>query len=157
MENIEKLYDLYSKDVYRFIYSLSFDEEVSKDIMQSTFLECIKSIKNFKGKCSEKTWLLAIAKNQYYTYLKKHPFTENLYDSDLDKYGDYQKNDSLDEYNEVLKLISELKEPQRQIMILRLINDLTFKEIGEIIGKSESYCRVNFFREKKKIVMQFKD
>ena len=144
MKEIEKLYDLYSNDVYRFIYSLSFDEEVSKDIMQSTFLECIKSIKNFKGKCSEKTWLLAIAKNQYYTYLKKHPFTENLYDSDF-----------LAEYNEVLKLINELKEPQRQIMILRLINDLTFKEIGEIIGKSESYCRVNFFREKKKIVLQF--
>ncbi|MCI6738397.1 MAG: RNA polymerase sigma factor [Intestinibacter sp.] len=156
MENIEKLYDLYSKDVYRFIYSLSFDEEVSKDIMQSTFLEGIKSIKNFKRKCSEKTWLLAIAKNQYYTYLKKHPFTENLYDSDLDKYKDYE-NESLDEYNEVLKLINELKEPQRQIMILRLINDLTFKEIGEIIGKSESYCRVNFFREKKKIVMQFEE
>lgn len=33
VNNIEKLYDLYSKDVYRFIYSLSFDEEVSKDIM----------------------------------------------------------------------------------------------------------------------------
>ena len=154
VENIEKLYDLYSKDVYRFIYSLSFDEEVSKDIMQSTFLEGIKSIKNFKRKCSEKTWLLAIAKNQYYTYLKKHPFTENLYDSDLDKYKDYE-NEFLAEYNEVLKLINELKEPQRQIMILRLINDLTFKEIGEIIGKSESYCRVNFFREKKKIVLQF--
>ena len=156
MKEIEKLYDLYSNDVYRFIYSLSFDEEVSKDIMQSTFLEGIKSIKNFKRKCSEKTWLLAIAKNQYYTYLKKHPFTENLYDSDLDKYKDYE-NESLDEYNEVLKLINELKEPQRQIMILRLINDLTFKEIGEIIGKSESYCRVNFFREKKKIVMQFEE
>jgi len=154
VKEIEKLYDLYSNDVYRFIYSLSFDEEVSKDIMQSTFLECIKSIKNFKGKCSEKTWLLAIAKNQYYTYLKKHPFTENLYDSDLDKYKDYE-NEFLAEYNEVLKLINELKEPQRQIMILRLINDLTFKEIGEIIGKSESYCRVNFFREKKKIVLQF--
>ena len=156
MKEIEKLYDLYSNDVYRFIYSLSFDEDVSKDIMQSTFLEGIKSIKNFKRKCSEKTWLLAIAKNQYYTYLKKHPFTENLYDSDLDKYKDYE-NESLDEYNEVLKLINELKEPQRQIMILRLINDLTFKEIGEIIGKSESYCRVNFFREKKKIVMQFEE
>ena len=154
MKEIEKLYDLYSNDVYRFIYSLSFDEEVSKDIMQSTFLEGIKSIKNFKRKCSEKTWLLAIAKNQYYTYLKKHPFTENLYDSDLDKYKDYE-NEFLAEYNEVLKLINELKEPQRQIMILRLINDLTFKEIGEIIGKSESYCRVNFFREKKKIVLQF--
>ena len=70
MKQIEKLYDLYSKDVYRFIYSLSFDEEVAKDIMQTTFLECIKSIKNFKGNCSEKTWLLSISKNQYYTYLK---------------------------------------------------------------------------------------
>ena len=68
MKEIEKLYDLYSKDVYRFIYSLSFDEEIAKDIMQITFLECIKSIKNFKGNCSEKTWLLAIAKKQYYTY-----------------------------------------------------------------------------------------
>ena len=77
MKEIEKLYDLYSKDVYRFIYSLSFDEEIAKDIMQITFLECIKSIKNFKGKCSEKTWLLAIAKNQYYTYLKKHPKTQS--------------------------------------------------------------------------------
>ena len=53
MKEIEKLYDLYSKDVYRFIYSLSFDEEIAKDIMQITFLECIKSIKNFKGNCSE--------------------------------------------------------------------------------------------------------
>ena len=32
MKEIEKLYDLYSKDVYRFIYSLSFDEEIAKDI-----------------------------------------------------------------------------------------------------------------------------
>ena len=36
MKEIEKLYDLYSKDVYRFIYSLSFDEEVAKDILKST-------------------------------------------------------------------------------------------------------------------------
>ena len=133
MKEIEKLYDLYSKDVYRFIYSLSFDEEIAKDIMQITFLECIKSIKNFKGNCSEKTWLLAIAKNQYYTYLKKHPKTQSIYES------------------------NSLKEPQRQIMILRLINDFTFKEIGEILGKSENYCRVNFFREKKKLVKQFNE
>ena len=132
MKEIEKLYDLYSKDVYRFIYSLSFDEEIAKDIMQITFLECIKSIKNFKGNCSEKTWLLAIAKNQYYTYLKKHPKTQSIYESNLEQIEDFTQND-LEEYNEVLKAI------------------------GEILGKSENYCRVNFFREKKKLVKQFKD
>ncbi|WP_455544326.1 RNA polymerase sigma factor [Intestinibacter sp.] len=155
MKNIEKLYDLYSKDVYRFIYSLSFDEEVSKDIMQTTFLECIKSIKKFKGNCSEKTWLLAIAKNQYYTYIKKHPFTEDLYKIDLNKYED--KNEFKDEYYQALNIINQLNEPQRQIMILRLINDLSFKEIGKIIDKSENYCRVNFFREKKKIAEKLRD
>ena len=156
MKQIEKLYDLYSKDVYRFIYSLSFDEEIAKDIMQITFLECIKSIKNFKGNCSEKTWLLAIAKNQYYTYLKKHPKTQSIYESNLEQVEDFNQN-NLEEYNEVLKEIHSLKEPQRQIMILRLINDFTFKEIGKILGKSENYCRVNFFREKKKLVKQFND
>ena len=156
MKQIEKLYDLYSKDVYRFIYSLSFDEEIAKDIMQITFLECIKSIKNFKGNCSEKIWLLAIAKNQYYTYLKKHPKTQSIYESNLEQVEDFNQN-NLEEYNEVLKEIHSLKEPQRQIMILRLINNFTFKEIGEILGKSENYCRVNFFREKKKLVKQFND
>ena len=156
MKQIEKLYDLYSKDVYRFIYSLSFDEEVAKDIMQTTFLECIKSIKNFKGNCSEKTWLLSISKNQYYTYLKKHPKTQSMYESDFDEVEEFTQDDMY-KYREILKVINSLKEPQRQIMILRLINDLTFKEIGKILGKSENYCRVNFFREKKKIVKRFKD
>ena len=41
MKEIEKLYDLYSKDVYRFIYSLSFDEEIAKDIMQKTLKEIV--------------------------------------------------------------------------------------------------------------------
>ena len=45
MKEIEKLYDLYSKDVYRFIYSLSFDEEIAKDIMQITFFGVYKEYK----------------------------------------------------------------------------------------------------------------
>ena len=75
--------------------------------------------------------MLAIAKNQYYTYLKKHPKTQSIYESNLEQVEDFNQN-NLEEYNEVLKEIHSLKEPQRQIMILRLINDFTFKEIGEI-------------------------
>ena len=149
MKQIEKLYDLYSKDVYRFIYSLSFDEEVAKDIMQTTFLECIKSIKNFKGNCSEKTWLLAIAKNQYYTYLKKHPKTQSIYESDFDEVEEFTQDDMY-KYREILKVINSLKEPQRQIMILRLINDLTFKEIGKIWVKVRITVELIFLEKRKK-------
>ena len=51
----------------------------------------------------------------------------------------------------IMKKIKELKEPQKQIVILRIINDMSFAEIGEVVGKSENYCRVNFFREKQKL------
>ena len=149
MKEIEKLYDLYSKDVYRFIYSLSFDEEVAKDIMQTTFLECIKSIKNFKGNCSEKTWLLSISKNQYYTYLKKHPKTQSIYESDFDEVEEFTQDDMY-KYREILKVINSLKEPQRQIMILRLINDLTFKEIGKIWVKVRITVELIFLEKRKK-------
>ena len=149
MKEIEKLYDLYSKDVYRFIYSLSFDEEIAKDIMQITFLECIKSIKNFKGNCSEKTWLLSISKNQYYTYLKKHPKTQSIYESDFDEVEEFTQDDMY-KYREILKVINSLKEPQRQIMILRLINDLTFKEIGKIWVKVRITVELIFLEKRKK-------
>ena len=53
--------------------------------------------------------------------------------------------------------ISKLDETNKEIAILRLINDLTFKEIGVITGKSENYCRVSFFRIKKKLGEVLKD
>ena len=100
--------------------------------------------------------IIYIKKSILYTYLKKHPKTQSIYESDFDEVEEFTQDDMY-KYREILKVINSLKEPQRQIMILRLINDFTFKEIGEILGKSENYCRVNFFREKKKLVKQFKD
>ena len=49
---------------------------------------------------------------------------------------------------EILKLLHGLKEPMREVMYLRLIGNLTFGQIGEIMGKSENWARVNFYRGK---------
>ena len=61
------------------------------------------------------------------------------------------KEDYNHNYNTIINEISKLDETNKEIAILRLINDLTFKEIGTITGKSENYCRVSFFRIKKKL------
>ena len=115
--------------------------------MQSTFLSAIKSIHTFKGHSSVKTCLFGIAKNEYYTYLRKNPI--NLKLEDINEITYIQENNEL--YMSIMKKIKELKEPQKQIVILRIINDMSFAEIGEVVGKSENYCRVNFFREKQKL------
>ena len=127
--------------------SIALNHEVAEDIMQSTFLSAIKSIHTFKGHSSVKTWLFGIAKNEYYTYLRKNP--RNLKLEDINEIHYIQENNEL--YMSIMKKIKELKEPQKQIVILRIINDMSFAEIGEVVGKSENYCRVNFFREKQKL------
>ena len=80
MEDIQKLYELYSVDVYKFILSLSKDTYIAEDVMQSTFLSAIKSLDKFKGHSSVKTWLIGIAKNEYYTYRRKNPLKNSLED-----------------------------------------------------------------------------
>ncbi len=153
MEDINELYDMYAKDIYKFIMSITLNHEIAEDIMQSTFVSAIKSIGTFKGHSSVKTWLFGIAKNEYYTYLRKNP--KNLKLEDINEIYYIQENKEL--YMSIMKKIQELKEPQKQIVILRIINDMSFKEIGEVVGKSENYCRVNFFREKQKLWEGIKD
>ena len=149
MEDIQKLYELYSVDIYKFILSLSKDTYIAEDVMQSTFLSAIKSLDTFKGNSSVKTWLIGIAKNEYYTYRRKNPLSNSLEDVGANNF--IYKEEYNHNYNTVINEISKLDETNKEIAILRLINDLTFKEIGVITGKSENYCRVSFFRIKKKI------
>ena len=149
MEDIQKLYELYSVDIYKFILSLSKDTYIAEDVMQSTFLSAIKSLDTFKGNSSVKTWLIWIAKNEYYTYRRKNPLSNSLEDVGANNF--IYKEEYNHNYNTVINEISKLDETNKEIAILRLINDLTFKEIGVITGKSENYCRVSFFRIKKKI------
>lgn len=51
---------------------------------------------------------------------------------------------------QVMRFIHSNKEPVRSLLILRLIEEKSFVEIGNIINKSDTWCRVTFFRAKKK-------
>ena len=72
MTEIEEIYNNYFKDVYLFTYSLSKDKHITEDITSETFIKAINSIESFKGNCDIKVWLFQIAKNSYYSYLRKN-------------------------------------------------------------------------------------
>lgn len=155
MDDIKTMYEMYSYDIYKFILSLSMDSQASEDIMQNTFLSAIKSINKFRGQSSVKTWLIGIAKNEYYTYIRKNPINTSIEDIAISNM--VYKQDMNDNYYTIINEINKLDSINKEIAILRLINDLTFREIGIITGKSENYCRVSFFRIKKKIAEVLKD
>lgn len=68
MEDFNNIYEMYFKDVYRYILAISNDSMLAEEITQEAFLKALKNIKKFKGWCSIRVWICQIAKNSYVTY-----------------------------------------------------------------------------------------
>ena len=72
MTDFEELYKDYFRDVYLYVKSLSGDDRIAEDITSETFLKALQSIDSFKGNCDIRVWLCQIAKNSYFSYLRKN-------------------------------------------------------------------------------------
>lgn len=67
--DFESIYQLYFKDVFLFLRSISVNEDIAEEITQETFTKALKAIDTFDGNKDIRAWLFTIAKNTYYTYL----------------------------------------------------------------------------------------
>ncbi len=159
---MEEIYQKYSTIVYNYIYSLTHDIELSKELMQETFYYAIKGISNFKNECSINVWLCQIAKNKWKDYLLKSKKLKTISFDDkkelslLDNSNEY----FLDEKDEIIQLykkIHKLDEKTREVFYLRIKGELSFKQIGEILDKSEEWARITFYRGKIKLKEDFKN
>ena len=151
-EDIEKMYLLYYGELYRFVLKLGGDQNLADDIVQATFLEALKSIERFDGKSSLKTWLFAIAKNQLYAHFRKNKKTLRTEAQPESVHTDYTDKMLADD---IVQFFNSLTPPLNELMKLRLLYGLSFKEIGLKIGKTENYCRVNFYRLKERLRKEF--
>ena len=97
--------------------------------------------------------MCGIAKNVWLKDLRKRQKTLSIDNATLEITDDQEIRVRW-EQKEILQLIHDMNEPVREVMYLRLISNLSFAEIGEIIGKSENWTRVTFFRGKQKIIKE---
>lgn len=151
MEDIVKIFNLYFKDVYYFIFYLSKNKEIAEDVSSITFLKVIENIENFRNDSSIKTYIFKIAKNSYYTYIKinnKNLLLED-YDRNIkDKQNIEEEFIRLQEKTRLEKEIEKLKEPQKTIVSLRIYQEMSFKEIAKLYDKTDNWACVNFYRAK---------
>ena len=153
MQSLEEIYEMYSRKVYLFLLSKTNNEQLAEELTQETFFQAVQCIDQFQGNSSILTWLCAIAKNVWLKYLRKHQEILSIEDVILE-IEDKKEIHIPWEQKEILQLIHNMKEPVREVMYLRLISNLSFAEIGEIIGKTENWTRITFFRGKQKIVKE---
>lgn len=158
MEEFDKIYNQYFKDVYLFILKLSNDAKLSEEITQETFFKAMNSIESFKGNCKVSVWLCQIAKNTYFTYLNK----QKRYIDNSSIENDYIlsfEDELLNKENRfyIHKILHDLEEPYKEVFTLRVFGELSYLDIGRLFDKTENWARVIFYRAKNKIRDKFEE
>ena len=157
MTDFEQLYSTYFDDVYRYILRLSNNEHIAEEITSDTFFKAMSAIDSFRGDCDVRVWLCQIAKNCYYSHIKKAKNIAQADELELEETPDQTPN-AADEYirredvARIQKLLHDIGEPYKEVFMWRTYADLSFKQIAQIFGKSENWACVTYHRARKKIM-----
>ena len=157
---MEEIYKEYSKIVYSYLLSLTYNSDVAEELMQETFYSAVKNINKFRNESSMKNWLCKIAKNKWVDYLKKSKISNEIAIDEIEEkfllVNSFEEDFSNKEnVIDLYKKIHKLDEKTKEVIYLRIRADLNFKEIGMIMGKSENWARVTFYRAKIKLKEEF--
>ncbi len=147
-------YTSFSDAIYRHIYYRIFNRDSAKDMVQDTFTRTWNYLRKGKEVQNLKAFLYKVANNIIIDeYRKKKEISlDGLQKNGFDVEGPDQGKIVQDvENSNVLRIIAKLEPHHREIIVMRYINDLTIKEISEIIGQSENVVSVRINRAVKEL------
>lgn len=150
---IKEAYEQYFNTVYGYLSTLTGgNHSLAEELTQETFYRATKKISEFRGDAKMSTWLCQIAKFVYYQSLdKKRRRKEVSFDEavEIAMHEETQKSiEDAEAKMNIYKEIYNLPSPMRDVVMLRLTGELSFKEIGDIMSQSENWARVTFYRAK---------
>ncbi|MBO4310757.1 MAG: RNA polymerase sigma factor [Lachnospiraceae bacterium] len=152
---MEEIYLKYCIPLKKFAFTLCRNEDLADDIVSETFYRAIKNFDNYR-EGNLFAWLCTIAKNTYFNHLKKK---DNLHDSiDDENFREVAGGDDVEaevmkreEQRKLSECIGRLSDIEREVVNYRINTGLSFKEIGDVLHKSENWARVTFYRCKEKL------
>lgn len=148
-----------------YLLRLSGDYDLAEELTQETFFRAIQALPKFRKESSLKTWLFAIARNTYLSKLSKEhtkgiAFTlidEKLLNSGENDTDPAEQLLQKEQRLNMRKAIYCLQETYRTVIILREFEELSYGEIAKILGKTENWVRVTFYRAKQKLKEVYAD
>jgi RNA polymerase sigma factor (sigma-70 family) len=152
-QNMEQVYIENATAFYKYLFCLTHDAYLAEELTQETFYQATKGIHNFRGDCKISVWLCQIAKRLWYKELRKNETVplDEIEEPQADINLEKQFMLNIDKV-ELFKLLHTLDVTTKEVVYLRLTGKLSFSEIGDIMGKTENWARVTFYRGKQKIV-----
>jgi RNA polymerase sigma-70 factor (ECF subfamily) len=152
----EEIYQAYFKSVYLYVMRISGNAHIAEEITSETFYKAIHSVDGFRGDCDMRVWLCQIAKNTYYSYLKKHKKESSIDETDLqnivdpDAFIDEQIGKQ-EEAQQIREILHTMSDPYKEVFMWRVFGELSFKEIGTLYRKTDNWACVTYHRARKMI------
>ena len=152
----EQIYSTYFKSVYLYVMQVSGNEHIAEEITSETFFKAINSIDSFRGDCDMRVWLCQIAKNTYFSYLKKNKKVLSIDESDLQNVADPDAGIDVqigeqEEARLIRKILHDMSDPYKEVFMWRVFGELSFKEIADLYGKTDNWACVTYHRARKMI------
>ena len=153
---MDEVYQSYAQTVYKYLLSLTHDEDLAEELTAETFYQAYKSIHRYNGECKMVVWLCQIAKHLWYRELERRKKYKSVDLDDVCEVEDTRMTPDLtvlaaESKVEIYRQLHLLDVSTREVMYLRLKGDLSYREIGDVLNKSENWARVTFYRGKEKM------
>lgn len=151
--DFEEVYSLYFRDVYRYALSLCRDAALAEEVTQETFFKALENMDRFDGRSKISVWLCSIARNTYFSLCRKEKrFQWEIPAESLPTDASpEQLLVTREEAFAVHRILHGMEEPYKEVFSLRTFGELSFRQIAQLFGKTESWARVTYHRARLKI------
>ncbi len=153
MTEFDVIYRTYFAEVELYLRAISRDDDLAEELTQQMFFQAMKALPKFRGDCDISTWLCAMGKNCYLSYLRKNRVTQPLDELTVPDPGQSME-ELLQEKDQSLRIhgiLHALPEPYKEVFSLRVFGQLSFVEIGSLFGRSANWACVTYHRAKQRI------
>lgn len=156
MNRLQQLYSEHQQRLFKYFYARTTNKQSAEDLTHDVFYEAMKTIHLYRGDATLVSWLYAIANNLLKKYYRSKKYEQSLHmkleEPAIQPVVDLEQLVAQRlEVQAIHARIQQLEETAQQIILLRLYSELSFKEIGEIVGCTENYARVQFHRLKQQL------
>jgi len=152
MTEFESIYRAYFTEVELYLRALCRDELLAEELTEQAFFQAMKALPKFRGDCDVRTWLCAIGKNCYLSYLRKHSREESTEELQIaDPKSIQEQLEDRDQAMVIHRLLHDLPEPYKEVFSLRVFGQLSFESIGSLFGRTANWACVTYHRARQKI------
>jgi RNA polymerase sigma-70 factor (ECF subfamily) len=157
--NFSEIYEKYVKKIYNFIYYKTHHKETAEDLTSQTFIKALEHFQDLKLETNNiSAWLYKIATN---TVIDHYRTKRNIEHKDIADVWDLSTNENIPKdldtklkLESVQEYLKKIKAEHRDIVLLRVWEGLSYKEIAKIAGKTETNCKMIFARAMMKLKEQ---